>query len=116
MKKLFTFLACAVCALSANAAGNYYANYVQLNVLPEGAGKVYVGTAEADENTEWEDNTAELKFVTQLGSYYLCASPSDGYQFAGFSQTTLDEDEEPIENYDIMKEYFIAIVELNQML
>lgn len=104
MKKLFTFLACAVCALSANAAGNYYANYVQLNVLPEGAGKVYVGQAEADENTEWKDNTAELQFVTQLGSYYLCASPSDGYQFAGFSQTTLDEDEEPIENYDIISD------------
>ncbi len=104
MKKLFTFLACAVCALSANAAGNYYANYVQLNVLPEGAGKVYVGEAAADENTKWEDNGAELQFVTQLGSYYLCATPLDGYQFAGFSQTTLDEDEEPIVNYDIISE------------
>ncbi len=103
MKKLFTFLAIVLCTLSAHA-GNYYANYVQLNVLPEGAGKVYVGKNPSDENTTWEDNTAELKSVSTLATWYLCAQPADGYQLAGFSKTTLDEDEEPIVSYEIFSD------------
>ncbi len=103
MKKLFTFLAIVLCTLSAHA-GNYYANYVQLNVLPEGAGKVYVGENPSDENTTWEDNTAELKSVSTLATWYLCAQPADGYQLAGFSKTTLDEDEEPIVSYEIFSD------------
>ncbi len=101
MKKLFTFLVCVLSSLAATAGNTYYANYVQLTACPTGVGKVYAGEAKADENSKWADQS-ELKSVARYGNIYLCAQPEDGWQVAGFSKTTLDEDtEEPIVNYEI---------------
>ncbi len=99
MKKLFTFLACALCAITADAY-NYYANYVQLTAVPTGAGKVYVNTSAADENSKWAD-VSEFKYVSMYEAFYLNAKPEDGYQLAGFSKTTLDENSEPVLSYDL---------------
>ena len=102
MKKLFTFFACALCALSANAA-NYYANYVQLNAVPVGAGKVYVNISPTMEETaSWQDETSEYQFVTQMDYIYLHALPAEGYQLAGFSAATFNEAGEPVYNEDII--------------
>ncbi len=93
MKKLFTAFVCALCAVSANAATTYYANYIQLRTMPEGAGKVYVGKSEPGDGTVWSDEPVEIKSVATYGNIYLCAQPAEGYQVAGFKATTVDEDD-----------------------
>ncbi len=92
MKKLFTAFVCALCAVSANAY-TYYANYIELRTMPEGAGKVYVGESEPGDGTVWSDEPVEIKSVATYGNIYLCAQPADGYQVAGFKATTVDEDD-----------------------
>ncbi len=92
MKKLFTAFVCALCAVSANAY-TYYANYIQLRTMPEGAGKVYVGESEPGDGTVWSDEPVEIKSVARYGNIYLCAQPAEGYQVAGFKATTVDEDD-----------------------
>ncbi len=92
MKKLFTAFVCALCAVSANAY-TYYANYIELRTMPEGAGKVYVGESEPGDGTVWSDEPVEIKSVARYGNIYLCAQPAEGYQVAGFKATTVDEDD-----------------------
>lgn len=102
MKKIFTLFASALCAVSASA-NNYYANYAQLNVVPEGAGKVYVGESNTtDETTVWEDKTAEYQGVSRMGYFYLHAQPADGYQLAGFSAATFDDADQPVYNEELI--------------
>jgi len=101
MKRLFTFIASALITASAGAS-TYYANYAQLNVYPEGKGKVYLDqTSTEPSDDKWTDQ-AEDQAVEMAGTFYMHAKPADGYQLAGFSEATFDDMGQPVFNTDIV--------------
>lgn len=93
-------------ASTASAGSAYYAYYGKLVSYPTGAGQVYASTDYdiPESDCVW-DNESELKFVSQIGSYYAYAKPANGWLLAGFSKATMADDYSSYEFSDELLSY-----------